>query len=88
MPEANILRVPDTFTAVTEPRPYKTATSSTKVLQFMRPLSGVKIDGPAFDALQAELTESVDIKPTSTSDSVGLCARSRQNARCEYVSYC
>jgi putative nucleotidyltransferase with HDIG domain len=55
MPEANIVRVADMFTALTEPRPYKQAMSAVEALQFMRPLRGVKIDGPAFDALCAEV---------------------------------
>ena len=71
MPEANILHVADMFTALTEPRPYKQPMSPVAALQFMRPLRGVKIDGPAFDALCAEFTDSAEAKHKRTSGAAG-----------------
>jgi putative nucleotidyltransferase with HDIG domain len=71
MTEANIVRVADMFTALTEPRPYKQPMSVVEALQFMSQLRSVKIDGPAFDALCAEVVDSAETKDTSTHDVTG-----------------
>jgi HD-GYP domain-containing protein (c-di-GMP phosphodiesterase class II) len=68
MPEANIVRVADMFTALTEPRPYKQPMSAVEALQFMRPLRSAKIDGPAFDALCAEVVDLAEAKDKSSHD--------------------
>lgn len=68
MPEANILRVADMFTALTEPRRYKEPMSSAEALQFMGPLRDVKIDGNAFDALCAEVANSAESTQKSIYD--------------------
>ncbi len=71
MSEASILRVADMFTALTELRPYKQPMSAVEALQFMRPLRSLKIDGPAFDALCAEVADSAEPNDRSTRDVAG-----------------
>ena len=57
-PEANILRVADVFSALTEARPYHAALEPQQAIQQMTEGSGSKIDTAAFEALQAVLMET------------------------------